>query len=235
MFRGLLTKLSVAVVASAFIVPSHASQVLTNGNFDAGITGWTSFITANGTITDPPNPPVGPQTPQIATTALFDVAALGASNALFLNAGGRSFTGTQQGGGISQTFTTTGGLASFESDIAAWTRSNSVGIGLLSVLLDGVVMDFHNFGDANGQGSPVILRSTLDFTTSLAAGNHTIELLATRGFAPASGVTNQYFDNVSLDVTAAVPEPSTWAMMILGFAGIGVMTYRRRNRAMLAA
>ena len=27
----------------------------------------------------------------------------------------------------------------------------------------------------------------------------------------------------------AVPEPSTWAMMILGFAGIGVMTYRRRN------
>jgi hypothetical protein len=28
---------------------------------------------------------------------------------------------------------------------------------------------------------------------------------------------------------AAVPEPSTWAMMILGFAGIGFMAYRRRN------
>ena len=27
---------------------------------------------------------------------------------------------------------------------------------------------------------------------------------------------------------AAVPEPSTWAMMILGFAGIGFMAYRRR-------
>ena len=27
----------------------------------------------------------------------------------------------------------------------------------------------------------------------------------------------------------AVPEPSTWAMMILGFAGIGVMAYRRRR------
>jgi hypothetical protein len=33
----------------------------------------------------------------------------------------------------------------------------------------------------------------------------------------------------------AVPEPSTWAMMILGFAGIGAMTYRRRKSAMLAA
>jgi hypothetical protein len=28
---------------------------------------------------------------------------------------------------------------------------------------------------------------------------------------------------------SAVPEPSTWAMMILGFAGVGFMAYRRRN------
>lgn len=27
----------------------------------------------------------------------------------------------------------------------------------------------------------------------------------------------------------AVPEPSTWAMMILGFSGLGVLAYRRRN------
>jgi len=32
-------------------------------------------------------------------------------------------------------------------------------------------------------------------------------------------------------VESAVPEPSTWAMMILGFAGIGFMACRRRNRA----
>lgn len=31
--------------------------------------------------------------------------------------------------------------------------------------------------------------------------------------------------------TPAVPEPSTWAMMILGFAGVGFMAYRRRNQA----
>jgi hypothetical protein len=28
---------------------------------------------------------------------------------------------------------------------------------------------------------------------------------------------------------SAVPEPSTWAMMILGFAGIGWMAYRRKQ------
>jgi hypothetical protein len=32
----------------------------------------------------------------------------------------------------------------------------------------------------------------------------------------------------------AVPEPSTWAMMILGFAGVGYMTYRRRKTALAA-
>jgi len=32
---------------------------------------------------------------------------------------------------------------------------------------------------------------------------------------------------------AAVPEPSTWAMMILGFAGIGFMTYRRKAKPAL--
>ena len=35
-------------------------------------------------------------------------------------------------------------------------------------------------------------------------------------------------------VTSAVPESSTWAMMILGFVGISTMTYRRRKSAMLA-
>jgi hypothetical protein len=35
--------------------------------------------------------------------------------------------------------------------------------------------------------------------------------------------------------TPGVPEPSTWAMMILGFAGIGFMAYRRKSRAVLNA
>jgi len=40
----------------------------------------------------------------------------------------------------------------------------------------------------------------------------------------------------SLTISAAVPEPSTWATMILGFAGIGFMAYRRKSkRAVIAA
>jgi hypothetical protein len=33
----------------------------------------------------------------------------------------------------------------------------------------------------------------------------------------------------TLTMTAAVPEPSTWAMMILGFVGVGFLAHRRRR------
>jgi hypothetical protein len=37
-----------------------------------------------------------------------------------------------------------------------------------------------------------------------------------------------YFRN--LELSAAAPEPSTWAMMLLGFFGIGFMAYRRKGQ-----
>lgn len=37
-------------------------------------------------------------------------------------------------------------------------------------------------------------------------------------------------DNVSI---AAIPEPSTWAMMMLGFAGVGFVAYRRKAKSAL--
>jgi PEP-CTERM motif len=41
--------------------------------------------------------------------------------------------------------------------------------------------------------------------------------------------------SVTDGVAGAVPEPSTWAMMILGFAGIGFMAYRRKSKPVLIA
>lgn len=35
------------------------------------------------------------------------------------------------------------------------------------------------------------------------------------------------------NIAGAVPEPSTWAMMILGFAGVGLMTYHRKYKSAL--
>jgi PEP-CTERM motif len=43
------------------------------------------------------------------------------------------------------------------------------------------------------------------------------------------------FTGTMTPVTSDVPEPSTWAMMVLGFAGIGFMAYRRRSKPALMA
>ena len=44
-----------------------------------------------------------------------------------------------------------------------------------------------------------------------------------------AGSTAGYGGNLATTAIGAVPEPSTWAMMILGFAGVGFMAYRRRS------
>ena len=46
---------------------------------------------------------------------------------------------------------------------------------------------------------------------------------------------NNYTDEQFVFTIAAVPEPSTWAMMILGFAGVGFLAYRRRTLALATA
>ena len=72
--------------------------------------------------------------------------------------------------------------------------------------------------------------NTLTFTyTSLAQPNHA-------GF---QGLGDEGWGLEPVNVVSAlsaVPEPSTWAMMILGFAGVGFMAFRRKSKpALLAA
>jgi PEP-CTERM motif-containing protein len=35
---------------------------------------------------------------------------------------------------------------------------------------------------------------------------------------------------IDVSFTAPVPEPSTWAMLLLGFCGLGFTAYRRKNQ-----
>jgi hypothetical protein len=52
-----------------------------------------------------------------------------------------------------------------------------------------------------------------------------------------AGRQKGYPDNFNMvlvtgfNAVAAVPEPSTWAMMALGFAGVGFTTHRRRSHS----
>jgi hypothetical protein len=82
--------------------------------------------------------------------------------------------------------------------------------------------------------APLAPDTFTNFTVGGMAGAQAVgDLFIILGSGGFEGQTNQInWDNV---VLTAVPEPSTWAMMVLGFAGVGFMTYRRRKVAALAA
>lgn len=88
-------------------------------------------------------------------------------------------------------------------------------------------------------------RNAPDQTTRISLGNFStdISLGSSAGFTPYSftftttggnliftelGPSNQQGNLLDDVVLTAVPEPSTWAMMILGFLGLGFMGYRRK-------
>jgi hypothetical protein len=68
----------------------------------------------------------------------------------------------------------------------------------------------------------------LTLTLNLS-GIHSVEISETSGTV---GFDNFEFGPLS-PLASAVPEPSTWAMLILGFFGIGFMAHRSRTTAAL--
>ncbi|MBR0725063.1 PEP-CTERM sorting domain-containing protein [Bradyrhizobium manausense] len=45
---------------------------------------------------------------------------------------------------------------------------------------------------------------------------------------PGASATHHYTGSGDGPLVTAVPEPATWAMMVLGFLGVGFVSYRRR-------
>ncbi|MBC9878326.1 PEP-CTERM sorting domain-containing protein [Bradyrhizobium sp. INPA01-394B] len=80
----------------------------------------------------------------------------------------------------------------------------------------------------NKNGSPFI--ETFTFSSfSLPPGQYPTSFKYDfTGSYPGTNVTKDYSGSGSGPVVTAVPEPATWAMMILGFVGVGFVSYRRR-------
>ena len=77
-----------------------------------------------------------------------------------------------------------------------------------------------------GSGSQFAGWTAFGANTFFQTGVNTLEFdlvnYAQAGGGNPAGINVQF-------LTAAVPEPSTWAMMILGFLGVGFVAYRRKS------
>jgi len=84
----------------------------------------------------------------------------------------------------------------------------------------------NNIGLIGGGGQETFNFSSL----ALSGGSNTLEFIYTSlsdGHAGFQGLGDEGWGIQNVNVSA-VPEPSTWAMMIFGFAGVGLMAYRRK-------
>jgi hypothetical protein len=101
----------------------------------------------------------------------------------------------------------------------------------LSVMIGG---DTFTLAQKNNNSNPLVqfTSGALDDITYAGVAANGDSLMMTSQFVFFVNTSRtQEFGKFSavLDVAPAVPEPSTWAMVILGFVGVGFIAYRRKQ------
>jgi len=80
----------------------------------------------------------------------------------------------------------------------------------------------------NGVSTPFTIGSSDTFVVPTGDTKLYFGFADGAGFNLASGYYQDNNGSLSVSVSA-IPEPSTWAMMILGFLGVGFLSYRRKT------
>jgi hypothetical protein len=90
----------------------------------------------------------------------------------------------------------------------------------------GTEIDFAPLGPPTGGTvkKPFPKTQAVTLEDNLAAGNYFVEFVLSGG--SPSPANDPFSGSITI---AAVPEPGTWAMMILGFLGVGFVAYRRKS------
>jgi hypothetical protein len=195
-------------------VPAAHATVLVNGSFETTISPWVAGPGINVSSTGNGLAPDGGY-----------VAIIGFNS--------------NAGGALSQSFAlASGGLFDY-----AFKAGRSEGACscqdvplTFSVTIDGIELSSAlpaYDGSAPSFAAALKLLSTYSGTVALGAGTHEFAFHFSRGETGFGRAPYFGIDGVSLiqQQVGAVPEPSTWAMMLLGFAGIGYAVYRRKKGA----
>ncbi|HZZ69475.1 MAG TPA: PEPxxWA-CTERM sorting domain-containing protein [Phenylobacterium sp.] len=237
--------IALAAVAAGLAVAggaSAATNLITNGSFEAAGTTGTAAITTPWTYTEVD----GTDTSHPATVIAYNSTA-GYPDGAF----GEPIPTAPQAVGDPDA---PGKFAAyFVADDATETLSQSIFLnpGFYSIGFSAYVPQngFNNSGDATFTGTvagktlvtfdvhnstTVIPPQTWETWTGTlhvtTAGNYDTDFIYHSGTAPAADVV---IDNVFV-VAGGVPEPASWALMIMGFGAAGAMLRRRQSLASAA-
>ena len=234
-----MKKLLISAAALAMAASSAHAAVL-NGGFETnGGNGQVGFNTtiANWTVGGPPNY-FFVFTPGAAPTSVGEFGAVTLYGPVPASPNGGAFVGADPGfqnATLSQTLTglTPGSLYTVSFN---WAGGQQMGF-------DGATNEGWqvSFGGAPSQSTNPLISNpnhgftgwnTSSFNFSADGTSDTLTFLAI-GTATQGAPPFALLDGVT--VTPGVPEPATWAMMMVGFGALGVMLRRRRRELTVAA
>ncbi|THD62017.1 PEPxxWA-CTERM sorting domain-containing protein [Phenylobacterium sp.] len=234
------TQIAFAALAAGLIAAGSASatQLLANGNFDAGNTGFTSqyvYSPPNGTganlwpegtydVTTNPNldhplfASFGDHTPAPSLGEMMVVNGASAPNTIVWSEGSN---GAPLVGASNTAYTFSFWVASVYPDSPAD----------LQLWINGQVVNGASF---QAEGGPAGVGNWQEFTYSGVTGSTGLQSISLSNLNLQPSGNDFALDDMSL-TGVAVPEPTSWALMLVGFGGLGALLRSRRRRGVLAA
>jgi hypothetical protein len=200
-----------------------AANSVTNGGFETPVIGgnFTTFALGSTAITGW-TVISGASDPGSGSVDLLSGFQTPHSGAQSIDLDGSPGFGASFAGGISQTLTGLTPNANYTLDFFYSNNPNGssssamVTVGNLSTIIT------HS---GSGFGTPNYTEATFTFTASSAT-----QVLSFSSTDSASSVNGIILDDVSVNASAAVPEPASLGMLLLGLGTVGLVAVRWRRR-----
>lgn len=215
---GLMKQIALATVLAAGTTTAASAAIVTNGSFESGLSGWT-VLDSIGTTPG--------QGIKVITTGGTNSTGYGDNVPNYDGTHAAYFVDDNAIQSLSQFVSLTGGtqytlsFALFATESGAanpfgFALSDSVGLNLLDI----------NFSSDVPVG--VWSEYSYTFTAPITFDYYVLNFSFVSGATPAKDVL---LDGVNI---AAVPEPTTWAMMIAGLGLVGFSMRRRTAKVQFA-
>jgi Protein of unknown function (DUF642)/PEP-CTERM motif len=220
---GLIMAASVTLAASSLVSSSYAANLLVNGDFESTNNGFSETETPVGWTN------IG-HIDGVIAYSIFNTPAYNGS--YFYDEGGYGDPGNAPGDGIEQTVATAPGQT--YTLTFGLSSENVSGTEIADVMIGSQLTQYTL--DVDGSFGEIAKPFTTYTISYLATSAFTTIAFTTDALSPSFGNNDPLVDGISFSgSTGATPEPSTWAMMIVGFVSLGLAGLRHSRKARQAA